>query len=459
MKRTLLYQSKHLLAIISLLFITLDVNAQLFDFLTQTASEIEYANKYSRSALRSNITRSNQCSTGTLSFEYGAVAIFESNGYYCTPTVSRTLSSKLKEINKAAGVINDVHIAENGKFIIIYDNGKSWYGVIPESVNSALNSISSSTEIRSVTFNEKGEYAITTSWNFKSNNALYQAFYDDHIGEYRNLMSVTICGDGAVFCYSNGCYYVGKIPKSVETAIREFSSTPKFVKFNVHGDYLICDADGNYSYLLPDVTSSRTSTMVTYDYAKERAKRMDSETIARMEKSATYKYIDSLGLHMVSSGEMFDLGGTRILLETFIGAQKDQVPGLNIIAGWTFFNDNLEELRKSMPSSGELDNMIMEITLSNGEIITSNSTSIGKTALGFQIVTNLFFMRSNKKSLSGTDSDIRYLIERLSHNNIMSIRIKGRYTIDLSGKNTQDQLLYDFHRLCNESGRVSLLPK
>ena len=452
-------QAKHLLAVFFLLFLTLNADAQLFDFLTQTASEIEYNNKYSRRSLRSNISRSNQCSTGALSFEYGAVAIFESNGYYCTPTVSKTLSNKLKEINKAAGVINDVHIAENGKFIIIYNNGKSWYGVIPESVNSALNSISSSTEIRSVTFNEKGEYAITTSWNFKSNNALYQAFYDDHIGEYTNLMSVTICGDGAVFCYSDGCHYVGKIPRSVETAIREFSSTPKFVKFNTHGDYLICDAYGSYSYLLPDVGQSRTSTMVTNDYAKERAKRIDLETIARMEKSAEYKYVDSLSLHTVSCGEMFDLGGTRILLETFIGSEKHHVPALEIYAAWTFYNDNLEELRKSLPSSGALHNMNMEITLSNGEIITSNSSSIGSTTLGFTMATNLVYMRSNKKSISGTESDIRYLIERLSHNNIMSIRIKGRYTIDLSGKNTQDQLLYDFHRLCNESGRVTLLPK
>lgn len=239
----------------------------------QIANAIAQKNKYGRNQLRKSINKWGECNNGSLSIEHGAVATYGSNGYFCSAAVDDRISSKLKSINKDGQNIVDVNIAENGNFIIVYNNGKDWYGALPSSLKSALDDYSYGTKFKSISFNESGTYAITTSDGFKSNNATYQAFYDDNIGDYGELLSVNICGDGAVFCYSDKARYCGRIPASVESAINKFSNTANFVKFNKHGDYLICSKYGSYSYSIGDANAGGNASTVYYDYAKVKRER------------------------------------------------------------------------------------------------------------------------------------------------------------------------------------------
>lgn len=433
-------------------------NSQILDFLARTANEIDDGITYGRSGIRSSITQWNSCKSGALTFERGAVALYGSNGYVCTGSVNSAIKSKLKTINKEGGTINDINIIENGNYIILYNDGRSWYGVIPESVNSALSRLSSST-FYSISFNEKGIYAITTSNSFYSNDKLYQAYYDDHKYEFGTLWSVNICNEGAVFCYSDGCRYVGKIPKAVETAINQFQETPRFVKFNAHGDYLICASNGYYMYNIPDVGSSRTSTMVTYDYTKDHQKKLEKEALSKWESKAEYKYIDSTGVHSVSCEGAHVDDGLYAVLRTYVSSESNSAPNLEILL--MDIGKKYEDLMKTIPDGG-LENMYMTITMSNGEILSSNGVYIEAPLHGFGgnlfLTTSLYYMRSNKRTLSGTEASGKYVIDCLSHNQILSITFKGRYTVDMSKMDTKGQLLYDFTRLANESGHINLLP-
>ena len=422
----------------------------------QLGNAIAQRSKYGRNQLRKAIKKWGECNNGTLSLEHGAVALYGSNGYFCSAAVDDRISSKLKSINKSGGTINDVNITENGDFIVVY-NDKEWYGVLPSGLKSALNEYSYGTKFRSISFNESGTYAITTSDGFQSNNAIYQAFYDDNKDDFGELYSVNVCGDGAVFCYSDGTRYCGRIPNEVESAIRSFSHTARFVKYNKHGDYLICDKYGSYSYSIGDANTGSNSSTVYYDWAKERTKKAKEKAYAKWDSKAYYKFSDEKQTHRVWCGvERVD--GKMISLETSIHTGYDAAPTLNIdflVVDKTDFGGILENL-----SDDGLKDMSLKLVMENGEVITSDGMSIFKSwlGIGFRLSTSLVSMRSDKRSLRGDLSSIQYLVGQFSTSNIKSLTFKGKYTIDFSSIDTKSQLCYDFYRLADEAGKSKILP-
>ncbi len=422
----------------------------------QIGSAIQRNNKYGRNQLRKAIKKWGECNNGTLSLEHGAVALYGSNGYFCSAAVDDRVSSKLKSINKSGGTINDVNITENGNFIVVF-NDKEWYGVLPSALKSALDDYSYGTKFKSISFNESGTYAITTSDGFKSNDALYQSFYDDNVGEYGELFSVNISGDGAVFCYSGGTKYCGRIPDKVETAMRSFSHTAKFVKFNRHGDYLICDKYGSYSYSIGDADTGSNASTVYYDWSKERIKQAKEKAYAKWNSKAIYKFNDEKQTHRVWCG-IEHINSKMVSLETTIRTDYDAAPTLNIdfyMVSETDYDGILGNL-----SDDGLKNMSMKLVLANGEEITTSEMAIFKSwfGLGFRLSTSLVSMRSNKRSLRGDISSIQYLIGQFSTSNIVSVTFKNRYTVDFSSVDTKSQLCYDFYRMADEAGKSRILP-
>lgn len=456
-------------SVLFIIFVVCDAQAQFYPYNPynpymnpgyqagqQLGNAIAQRSKYGRNQLRKAIKKWGECNNGTLSLEHGAVALYGSNGYFCSAAVDDRISSKLKSINKSGGTINDVNITENGNFIVVY-NDKEWYGVLPSGLKSALDEYSYGTKFKSISFNESGTYAITTSDGFKSNNSIYQSFYDENVDDYGELYSVNICGDGAVFCYSDGTRYCGRIPNEVESAIRSFSHTAKFVKFNKHGDYLICDKYGSYSYSIGDADTGSNSSTVYYDWAKERTKRAKEKAYAKWNSKAYYKFNDEKQTHRVWCG-IEHIDGKMVSLETTIRTDYDAAPTLNIDFYMVEEND-YGGILGNLSDDG-LKNMSMKLVLSNGEEITTSEMAIFKSwfGLGFRLSTSLVSMRSNKRSLRGDISSIQYLVGQFSVANIKSVTFKGRYTVDFSSIDTKSQLCYDFYRLADEAGKSRILP-
>lgn len=300
----------------------------------QLGQAMAHNSKYGRKKFCKAIKKRGQCNNGSLSLEYGAVAIFGRNGYYCSATVDKRISSKLKSIKKSGGNITDVNILENGKFIIVYNNGCDWYGVLPDNVASALDDYSYNVKYKSISFNEIGTYAITTSNGFKSNNSIYQSFYDDNAGKYGELLSVNICGEGAVFCYSDGARYCGRIPSNVEAAIRNFSHTPSFVKFNKKGDYLICDQYGSYSYSIGDASRTSRPSTVFYDYARIKREQAAREIIRTETSTTSYSSTTSMSTFPDSSVTVSTATTTSVSNSIlYSGLYNQNSQGYNISTG------------------------------------------------------------------------------------------------------------------------------
>lgn len=416
---------------------------------------VQRNSKYGRNQLRKAIKKWGECNNGSLSLEYGAVAVYGSNGYFCSASVDDRISSKLRTINKSEGNITDINILENGKFIIVYNNGKDWYGVIPTELETALNSYSYGTKFKSISFNESGTYAITTSDGFSSNNSVYQSFYDDNIDEFGDLLSVNICGDGAVFCFSDKTRYCGRIPDVVESGIHSFSGTANFVKFNKHGDYLICSKNGSYSYSIGDADAGGNASTIYYDYEKERweiAKKRASET---WKEEISYFYKDSTHLHRVHNLNLEPGNLNYITTEIICNDEVQAAP--TIFFGFTILDEEHQLYDFCKNFTVKEENVEIKILLSNGETISTTKGFIVDGILGVDVGGSLVSYRSDKKYLSGDLSSINYLIRQLSLHKMMTISFKG-FTINVSHIDMKGQLLCGFIYLAEKSGHMNWLP-
>lgn len=420
---------------------------------------IQQRSIYGRNKLRKQINKWGKCANGSLSLEHGAVAIYGRNGYFCSPTVPDGLKSKLRSINESSEEITDVNILENGNYIVVYDGGNNWSGALPSDLKSILNALPSSLALKSVSFNESGTYAITTANGFISNNADYQALYDDNKDGHGELLSVNICGDGAVFCYSDGARFCGSVPSNVVSAAKNFSGTARFVKFNKHGDFLICSKQGAYQYHIDDANSGSNAATTYYDYAKERWNTAKERAYAKWEGSEDVKKAfnaETMLYDVHCRG--YSLADSSIIAQTVV--MKDsgdyQSPGMvfSIIPGnGSLFFGLLSEI-----SDTTLQLKPVKILLSNGETLTLKAMLNFTAIFCFTLSTNLIHFRSDKRSLNGDLSSIKYLVGQLSYYNIKTLIIDDQHVIDFSGIDTKSQFCYDFCKVAEGCGQSNILP-
>jgi hypothetical protein len=228
------------------------------------SESINNNHNYGRRKLRKNIDSWGSCKNASLTVNHGAVAIYDSNGYFCSATTPDQVEQRLKTINKNKETIDDVNVTEGGHYIVVSNNGKNWWGYMPDVVVKKLNEISSLESIRSVSFTDNGTYAIVTDQHFFSNSDDYMNFFREKKNDLGVLFSANINGNGAVFCFSGGSDYCGTIPSIVSEAIKEVSFTPCYVKFNRQGHYIICGESGQFSYSIGDANPSVTAATVSY---------------------------------------------------------------------------------------------------------------------------------------------------------------------------------------------------
>lgn len=225
---------------------------------------IQHNHNYGRRKLCKHIDKWGSCKNASLTINHGAVAIYDSNGYFCSATTPDHVGQRLKTINKNNETIDDVNITEGGHYVVVSNKGKNWWGYMPDAVVKKLKEISSLESIRSVSFTDNGTYAIVTDMHFFSNSDDYMNFFREKKNDLGVLLSANINGNGAVFCFSGGSAFCGTIPSVVSEAIKGVSFTPQYVKFNRQGHYIICGENGQFSYSIGNANPSATAATVSY---------------------------------------------------------------------------------------------------------------------------------------------------------------------------------------------------
>lgn len=232
---------------------------------TMLVDTVEVEHKVqSRNFLRKWINEKHEVRLCAMSSSCLGIGVYGSNGYRCDD-LNDKLYNKIRDINKKGLKINDITITDDGHWVVIYADN-AYYGIMPQQVVDKLNSIiakEDNLKLRSVSFNDDGEYIIVSDNHFYSSSNEYVNFYNIKQSELGNLFTATLCNKGAVFCFEYGMTYCGKIPKNVAEAISNTKNKYYLAKFTKQGDYVFASKDGkSYTYHIEDLDSEKESEMV-----------------------------------------------------------------------------------------------------------------------------------------------------------------------------------------------------
>ncbi len=178
----------------------------------------------------------------------GGVALYQKNGY-ADLNVPSAMAKRLKELNEAGELIDDVQLTENGKWLILWgNNGINWFG-LPSDLEAVLKKLNAKNAvINSVTFNDKNEWIVITSDEIEYSSEENHERIAKGMEEYGALWAAHLTEDGLVLCYENGYQYFGNVPDALRKRLAETKLDVFRIKFLSTGAYFFADHDGNYAY-------------------------------------------------------------------------------------------------------------------------------------------------------------------------------------------------------------------
>lgn len=243
-------KSIHICFIASLLFITNNAAAQFFPpprhnpppAFTPTASTAQ-----GRQYIKEQIAIHQNCRNVAITRTNGDLMIHGRNGYACS-SCPQALLNKLKDLNAKNIEIRDVDLTENGSWVVVDgSNNLSWSNV-PFGLEQKMREFNRNGYlITSVTFNDNGEWIIISTGYFAASSPELQQKIKDGIAQYGQIWSACITNDACVIVYERGYKYIGDVPQSLQTALRQTSLNVYRVKI-AGTSWFFADRNGSYQY-------------------------------------------------------------------------------------------------------------------------------------------------------------------------------------------------------------------
>lgn len=200
-----------------------------------------------RSYIREYIEKYGECRNVSITKYNGDVMLYGRNGWASTGC-PQGLSEALHSLNESKESIRDVQLTENGSWLILYGtNGIRWSG-IPYDLECTLRQYNSDQEdIKSVTFNDDGDWIVIAHNYFSASDEAITQWISEGCSMYGTVWSACVTDDACVVVYQNGFKFIGDIPASLKTALKEAPFDVYRVK--IAGDaWFISDDKTRYSY-------------------------------------------------------------------------------------------------------------------------------------------------------------------------------------------------------------------
>lgn len=201
-----------------------------------------------RNYVKNQIKKWGVCKNVAITKTNGDVALYGTCGYAAS-NVPTGLLNKLKELNKANVLIDDVQLTESGKWCVLYGkNDASWTTNIPSSLASKINEFHNSNYVvRSITFNDYGQWVIVSDEYYATSSTDLTNWLKNGSNKWGRLWAVCLTDDAAVAVYENGFCYRGNVPEDLKQALR--STSFDVYRLKISGtSWFFADTKGNFRY-------------------------------------------------------------------------------------------------------------------------------------------------------------------------------------------------------------------
>lgn len=201
-----------------------------------------------RNYVKNQIKKWGTCKNVAITKTNGDVALYGTCGYAAS-NVPTGLSNRLKELNKAGTLIDDVQLTESGKWCVLYGkNDATWTNDIPASLAGKINEFHNNNYVvRSITFNDYGQWVIVSDEYYATSSVELTNWLKSGSNKWGRLWAVCLTDDAAVAVYANGFCYRGNVPDALKDALR--STSFDVYRLKVSGtSWFFADTNGNFRY-------------------------------------------------------------------------------------------------------------------------------------------------------------------------------------------------------------------
>ena len=200
-----------------------------------------------RSFIREQISYYGECKNVAITKTNGDVMLYGTNGWAATACCPSELQNALRELNDKGHYINDIVLTEQGKWLVLYgQNGFKGSGT-PGDLWNKITGDFRNENVRSVTFNDKGDWIIITTQYYSASSSRITDWLKDGANSMGALLAACITDDAMVAVYSDGFKVYGNVPEKLKTALRDTNIDVS--KLKIAGTaWFFADGNGSYSY-------------------------------------------------------------------------------------------------------------------------------------------------------------------------------------------------------------------
>ena len=139
----------------------------------------------------------------------------------------------LYETKIAKDTLQDIHITELGRWIVLYNANKVKSDLLYENLNQKIASCQEDNEkITTITFNDNGDWVVVTTKQVTASSNDLLAWIIEGCQKYGQVWTACITEDAAVVVYESGFKFHGNVPENLKEALRACKSNVYTVKLS-----------------------------------------------------------------------------------------------------------------------------------------------------------------------------------------------------------------------------------
>lgn len=188
-------------------------------------------------SLRETIQKTGRCRLATLTTNYGGSMVYGPNGYFSSGRTPSDLTTYLRLINSSKKKIEEINIAENGAFVVVYDYYEFFHQGLPDKLVEVLSSVGKQDLVYSACFNLKGEWAVVTKRNCYASAGI-QKHIDDAKDQYGKPRHCFFTENGISIICARGVY-THNVPQTLLDGLDVLNWKPTAIKFTDSGYFII----------------------------------------------------------------------------------------------------------------------------------------------------------------------------------------------------------------------------
>lgn len=202
----------------------------------------------SREYIRNAIKNWGSCRNVAITKTNGDLALYGRNGWAHSGCPDGLVEA-LEDLSDDGEYIDDVQLTESGRWLILYgNNGFKYSSNIPYSLERKLHEYNERGDVvTSVTFNDAGSWIIISTEHFSTSSTEVTNWLKEGVEECGKLWAACVTDDALVAVFDRGYRFMGDVPESLKTALRETSLDVYRLKIS-GGSWFFADKNSKYKY-------------------------------------------------------------------------------------------------------------------------------------------------------------------------------------------------------------------